>query len=67
MRMMRVENYLDLYEINGEKVDDYPKPNLKLENHWNYNRDLVVIKVDGKSYTVGARELKSAIENATRS
>ena len=62
---MKVENTLDVYEVDDVEVKlGETKPTIIVKSHW--NRDaLVVLEVDDEKYTVSARELTAAIENAT--
>ena len=49
------------------RLKDYSepaKPSILVENDW-CNSNMVVLNIKGERYTVSARELKSAIENAT--
>ena len=49
-------------ELND--YSDPAQPNIRVHNHWN-NHDFVVLEIDGKRYTVSAREMTKAVENAT--
>jgi len=60
---IKVENILTCYEIQGEKCDSFCVK-LKVESHWNRDEFVVLQFEDGKKYTVIARELKAAIDNA---
>lgn len=61
--MIKVSNVIDIYEINGEEVCSIDGPTIEVRSHWN-SRDFVVLVVDGKEYTVVARDLEAAIDNA---
>ena len=60
---MKVENTIDIYEVNGASTAIGEKPELKVKSHWN-SRYLVVIEIDGQRYGVDAEELRKAIQNA---
>lgn len=61
---MKTENKVEAYELNGTESPMMNRPVMIVKNHWN-RRQLVVIEVDGKSYTVDAEEMKRAIDNST--
>ena len=61
---MKVENEVDIYEINGNEIHDLVPPKLKVGSHGIY-RERVVLKIGRRRLTVIARELKAAIDNAT--
>lgn len=64
---MEVESKVRVYEVEGQKVQPVTSPMILVKSHWN-SHALVVIKCeDGKSYTVKARELSEAINNAVNS
>ena len=52
---------INVYEIDEEEVIDQK---MEVQSHWNRD-DFVDIKINGKTYTVLALELKKAIDNAT--
>lgn len=62
--MIKVKNEVGIYEIEGEEAPPIEGPTIEVLSHWNRD-DLVVLKVDEKSYTVLARDLNAAISNAT--
>ena len=62
---MNVFINLDCYEINGEKQEGTNKPFMQVTSHWNIKEYVIVKTMEGASYTVLARELKAAIDNAT--
>ena len=64
MTRIDVRNTILVYEIDGE----YTKFGTKMEvlSHWNYNH-YVILDIDGKKYTVVAKDLKTAIDNSTNS
>ena len=61
--MLTVSNELTVLEIDG-KVCAVPAPRLGVHSHWN-RTSCVVLVVEGKHYTVSAKELEAAIKNAT--
>ena len=61
---IKVSNELKVYEINGVKMIAIPQPTITIRSYWNGD-DRVVLEIDGKSYTLIARELEVAIRNAT--
>jgi len=61
--MIKVINEVNIYEINGEDTKSPDLPKLHVESHWNYS-DRVTLLVGGIRYTVSARDLKAAIDNA---
>ena len=62
--MIRVNSQVKIYEIDATEVEVSYDKSIRIENHWNMN-DRVVLHVGEKAYTVSARDLKAAIENAT--
>lgn len=58
-------NKIKIYEKNGQKINTVKdkRPSITIKEHWNI-RDFIVIKIGEISYTVSARDLKKAIENA---
>lgn len=63
--MIKVYNVVSVYEIDDCEVD-WQGNTISIRSHWNENRK-VVLEVGKKSYTVVARELSTAIANATNS
>jgi len=55
---------VEIYEEDGEKVPIGKSPYMLVESHWNHNEQ-VILKIGKKSITVIARDLETAIENAT--
>lgn len=51
-------------EVQIYPDDAPPKEKLTVENHWNYN-DRVVLTIGDKSIIVVARDLHTALNNAT--
>ena len=62
---IKVESKVTIYEKNGEETSGLVQPTLSVVSHWNL-RDMVVIEVDERKYTVVASDLQDAIMNATR-
>lgn len=62
---MKVVTEIRIIEIDGEKLKglkSYQK-NLRVKSHWD-NDDWVVISIEGKEYTLDAKLLNRAINNA---
>lgn len=66
--MIKVINEVEPYEVDGSEVNGLKssKKLLAVESHWNRN-EFVILDYDGKSITVLARDLISAINNSTNS
>jgi len=62
--MIKVSNKVPIYEVNGKEVNYIDESKLVVESHWNEN-DKVVLKFGRRNITVVARDLTSAIDNAT--
>jgi len=64
--MIKVSNELKLLEIDGKAESGLDCPKMVVRSHW--NRDsLIVLLVNGVSYTVSASDILAAIKNATNS
>lgn len=65
MKNFESVNSIEIYEINGEDMRGLKSntPKLKVREHWNEN-DFVVIEIDNMKFTVLAKQLEKAIENA---
>lgn len=62
--MIEVTNTMRVYEIDHRDVTGpADQPPFKVHSHWNRS-EFVVIEVEGKQYTVVARDLLAAIQNA---
>jgi hypothetical protein len=61
---MKVENEIQIYEVNGYEIKTPPVPYLKIASH-GIRDAFVVIEIDGQRYTVIASQLEKAIRNAT--
>ncbi len=61
---MDVEIRLPVYEVDGKEVS-LGKHSVAISSHWNRTTDLVVITIDGKSYTVAADAISKAVQRAT--
>ena len=59
---IEVTNKIKIYEIEGEDAD-FPNATIKVLSHWN-NDDRVILEIDRKKYTVLAKDLKLAVDNA---
>ena len=64
---MKTVNELDIYEIDGKEVlfAEKKEQKVRISNHWNLSRMVVIYTPDGKQLTVIASELIRAINNAT--
>ena len=69
--MIQVENFIEIYEINGVKVLGYYSMNndlnLKVESHWNDDKKVTIVipqKDGNRRISVNGRDLKTAIDNA---
>ncbi len=62
--MITVQNTIKLYEVDGVETRPIEPPSIRVDSHWNRN-DMVVLLVDGKSYSVVAKALIAAVNNAT--
>lgn len=62
--MIDSTNGLSIYEIDGKETKEPNRPMILIKNHQSKN-DRIILVVDGKKYTVIARLLEIAIENAT--
>ncbi|KKM99865.1 hypothetical protein LCGC14_1143430 [marine sediment metagenome] len=61
---MKVESTIDVYEYDGSATKIGDSRTLMIHAHWIYQNQ-VVIELGGHKYTVVARDLKMAIQNAT--
>lgn len=63
--MIKVSNEVPVYEpkVDPPKVLDHPP--IIVESHWNNDKWVVIKTPDGQSYTVNAKDLRAALENAT--
>ena len=59
-----MENTIKVYEVDGTDAAMIDGPTVKVHSHWNQN-DMVTLEVAGKRYTVLAKDLESAVSNAT--
>ena len=64
MSRIKVINTLRIYETDGKETPVNRNDEMKVESHWNM-RDRIVLIIDGKKYTVIARDIQAAIANAT--
>lgn len=64
MNRIRVQSAMNIYEIDGTDTSGLKLPQLLVESHWN-RRNLIVLDVGGKRYTVDADDLRAGIQNAT--
>ncbi len=61
--MISVTSTLKAYEIDGKTAPIDATP-ISVKSHWNRD-ELVVLVIEGKEYTVLAKDLRAAIENGT--
>lgn len=64
--MLKVVNEVKIYEVfdsEGNKVETDSRT-LIVKNDWVWN-NMVVLELDGRQIQVSAKDLKTAIENAT--
>ena len=57
---MDTEVTIDIYEIDGEEVND---KTLVVKSPWNGKQSKVILKIGKKEYTVAVGELEKAIAN----
>lgn len=57
---MKIEAWIPVYEIDGEKTATIPMPQMAIETHWNWH-DRVVLYFEGKKLTVISSELAAAL------
>lgn len=62
--MIKVINELDVVELNGIEVPPGSEGKITVLSHW-LRDQLVVLEIEGKRYTLKARDLQAAITNAT--
>ena len=61
--MLKVETTVDVCERNDSEVRVGDNVSIRVLSHWNRS-ELVVLEVYGNRYTVNARELQAAVDNA---
>ncbi len=66
MARIKVEQEIDVYEVDGEDGEIGEGSIIKVNSHWSRD-DFVVLEVGGKSYTVAGDDLETAITNAQNS
>ena len=52
------------YEVDGSDVKGLDYPKIKVSNHWNRSQFVDIELEGGKTYTVVAKDLQIAIDNA---
>ena len=63
--MIKVTNEIKIYEIDDQELKSISNAQpLIVKSHWN-NDNVVVLEIGGVKYTVVAKDLKAAIDNAT--
>lgn len=63
IKMIEVENSLNIYEVNGEETTGLDRPKLKVQSSG--RQGLVVLLVDGQKLLVSAADMRAALDNAT--
>lgn len=61
---MDVEIRIPVYEIDGKETG-VGKGHVSVSSHWNRTNVLVVLTIEGKSYTVAADAISKAVQRAT--
>ena len=61
--MIRVENNVEVFEVDGKDLPVSDDTEIVVRSHWNRN-DLVVLEIKGKRFSVAARDIATAINNA---
>jgi len=58
-------NIVEVYEENGQELNALrsKKPSIVIREHWN-RKDFVIVNMGELSYTVCAKDLEKAIQNA---
>ena len=63
--MIKVYNEIKIYEVDEVELKSITDVQpLIVKSHWN-NSAVVVLEINGTKYTVVAKDLKAAIDNAT--
>ena len=63
--MINVVNKLNIYEVDGKETNNIKDEKiLEVKSHWNIQR-FVILKFNDVEITVSARDLETAIKNAT--
>lgn len=62
--MIEVANRMTIYERNVEETGPTKRPKLLVESH-PHRDEMVVLTIAGERVVVSARDLRTAIENAT--
>lgn len=65
--MIKVENFVECYEVEGKDVSLFRSPKLIVRSHWNRNEMVVIETPDGTKYTVLIKDLNAAISNSGNS
>ena len=60
---MKIENKLDIYEIDEKELSIGDNRTMLVKSHWNDN-DFVILETGNISWTVLAKQLRDAIDNA---
>jgi hypothetical protein len=64
--MIKVENYVRCYEIEGRDMTiiENPSPVLILRSHWNLQDRVEIETPEGRKYTVLIKDVVAALTNA---
>jgi hypothetical protein len=63
--MIKVESIVDCYEVDGQETPalSSKRPHIIVRSHWNRD-EFVVLEVEGKKFTLLAKDIRAAIANA---
>lgn len=59
---LEISNKVDVYEIDGEEVDDRT---IEVNSHWQISNSFIILKIKGQAYTIDSSDLIKAINNAS--
>jgi hypothetical protein len=62
--VIEVINELTIYEIDGKAVAIRDTPTLTVKSHWNDPEWIILCTPDGRRFTLNAKDMRAAIENA---
>jgi len=63
--MIKVQNEVDIYEIDGRQTEGLSPPKVLVKSHWNDNHWVRLCLEGTQAVTVNAADLIAAISNAT--
>lgn len=64
--MIKVTSSVPVYKIDSLDIPGFPKPVLSVESVGGYYSKEILLRIDGKTYEVLAKDLIEATQNATR-